>query len=76
MVRVNVAGQAAQSKYLIEAFDECMFGHGNAKGKREYSSTTVSMYALCDDVGSGPLKSILSRSIGWVAFIRVPGVGR
>ena len=54
--------------------DECMFGHGNTKGKREYSSTTVSMYALCDVADSGPLKSILSHSIGCVDFISVPGV--
>ena len=47
-----------------------------AKGKREYSSTTVSMYAFRDVVGSGPLKSILSRSIGCVDFVSVPGVGR
>ena len=49
--------------------DECMFGHGNAKGKREYSSTTVSMYAFRDVVGSRLLKSIPSRSIGSVDFI-------
>ena len=34
------------------------------------------MYALRDVVGSGPLKSILSGSIGCVDFISVPGVGR
>ena len=50
-----------------------MFGHGNAKGICEYSSTTVSMYAFRDVVGSGPLKSILSRSIACVDFINVPG---
>ena len=34
-----------------------MFGHENAKGKREYSSSIVSMYAFRDVVGSGPLRS-------------------
>ena len=34
------------------------------------------MYAFRDVVGSGPLKSILSRSTGCVNFISVPGVGR
>ena len=63
------------SRHLITV-DECMFGHGNAIGKREYSSTTVSMYVFRDVVGSGPLNSILSRTIGYVDFISVPGVRR
>ena len=49
-----------------------MFGHGNAKGKREYSSITVSKYVFRDVDLSGPLKSILRRSIGCVALIKVP----
>ena len=68
--RVNI-----WSRHLITV-DECMFGDCNVKGKREYSSTTVSMYVFRDVVDSGPLKSILSRSIGCVDFISVPGVGR
>jgi hypothetical protein len=45
--------------------EDCIFGHGNANGKREYLSTTVSIYALRVAVGSGPLKSILSRLCGF-----------
>ncbi|KRY49105.1 hypothetical protein T03_18164 [Trichinella britovi] len=49
-----------------------MSGQGNAKGNREYSSTTVNMYRLLDVDGSGPLKSILNRSKGTVALISFP----
>ena len=56
--------------------DECIFGHGNANEKREYSSTTVSMYVLWDEVGSGPLKSMPSHSIGYVALMSTPRCGR
>ena len=42
-----------------------MFGQRNAKGKREYSSTTVSMYEFRDVVGSGPLiKSTFELHLG------------
>ena len=43
---------------------------GYTKGKREYSSTNVSMYRLPVDAGKGPLKSMLTRSKGLVAFTR------
>ncbi|KRZ72459.1 hypothetical protein T10_3904 [Trichinella papuae] len=49
-----------------------MSGQGNAKGNREYSSTTVSIYRLLDADGRGPLKSIFSRSKGAVALISFP----
>ena len=41
---------------------------GKAKGKRENSSITVSMYRFLVEVGNGPLKSKLNRSKGWVAL--------
>ena len=46
---------------------EFMFGQGYANGKREYSSTIVSMHILREDNDNGPLKSMLSHSIGCVA---------
>ena len=55
---------------------EFMFGQGYANGKLEYSSIIVSMYILQEDEGNVPLKSMLSRSIGWVALIRLPGMQR
>ena len=49
--------------------EEFMLGHGKAKGKVEYLSTTTSKYLFLDKVGRGPLKSILMRSKGLVAFM-------
>ena len=48
-----------------------MFGHGKGNRNREYSSTMVSIYILCVEEGSDPLKSTLSLSIGCVALMRV-----
>ena len=56
--------------------DECIYEHGNANGKLEYSSTTVNTYALRDVVDSGPVKSKMSRFIGCVALMTTPGCGR
>ena len=53
-----------------------MLGQGNAKGKREYSSITIKIYLLDVEKGSGPLKSILMRSNGFVALMRICCVGR
>ena len=44
--------------------DYIMLRQENTHGKREYSSTIVSMYILRDAEGNGPLKSILSHSMG------------
>ena len=44
---------------------------GYANGNLEYSSIIVRRYLLFEFVGSGPLKSILNRSNGWVALINV-----
>ena len=41
-------------------------GQGKANGNLEYSSATVSRYLFRDADGSGPLKSMLSLSIGLV----------
>ena len=49
--------------------------HGKAKGNLEYSSITVSINLFWLFVGKGPLKSKLSRSKGWVAFIKCDGPG-
>ena len=43
--------------------------HGIAKGNLEYSSITVKKYLFLVADGTGPLKSMLIRSKGWVAFI-------
>ena len=56
------------SRHLITVLDSIL-GHEKAKGKREYSSTTVNMYLLRVLVGRGPLKSTFRRSKGLVAFI-------
>ena len=48
---------------------EVMSLHGNAKGKRENSSTTTSKYLFGVAEGIGPLKSMASRSKGCVALI-------
>ena len=48
-----------------------MSEQGIAKGNREYSSTIVKMYLFRETDGNGPLKSILNRSIGLVALIRL-----
>ena len=53
---------------------EFLFEQGKANGKRENS--IVRMYVFREAEDNGPLKSILSRSIGCVALIRVPDVGR
>ena len=46
-----------------------MSGHGYANGNLEYSSIAVKMYLFPDYVSRGPLKSMLIRSIGFVALI-------
>ena len=53
-----------------------MFDEDKQTGKQEYSSAIVSMYVLREDKGNGPLKSMLNHSIGWVALIRLSGIGR
>ena len=57
------------SKTTVE---EDMSAQANAKGNLEYSSMTVRMYLFRELEGTGPLKSILSRSKGCVALIRLP----
>ena len=52
-----------------------MFGHGKTNGNREYSSIITSKYVLLVTKGTGPLKSILSLSMGLVALIREPSGG-
>ena len=54
---------------------EVMSLHGNAKGKRENSSTTTSKYLFGEAEGIGPLKSMASRSKGGHTLIdrRYPG---
>ena len=51
------------------------FAQGKANGKREYSSTNVSIYRAPVDEGSGPLKSILTLSKGRVAFTKCASSG-
>ena len=51
---------------------ELIPGLGMANGNLEYSSTTVSKYILRVADGRGPLKSILSLSIGCVTLINLP----
>jgi len=58
------------SKHLITVSVE-IFGQGMENGKREYSSITVNKYLFFDADGKGPLKSMLNRSIGRVALIRL-----
>ena len=58
-------------KHAITVSD-VIFEQEKANGNREYSSTTVNRYWLCDFDGNGPLKSMLSLSNGAVALIRVP----
>ena len=60
----------SESKHLMTVGVE-MSEQGIAKGNREYSSMTVSIYLLRETDGKGPLKSRLNRSIGLVALIRV-----
>jgi hypothetical protein len=50
--------------------EEDISEQGNAKGKRENSSTTVRRYLLREMEGRGPLKSTLIRSKGCVALMR------
>ena len=47
-----------------------MLGHGKANGNLEYSSIITSRYLLRDELGRGPLKSILIRSNGFDALMR------
>ena len=55
---------------------EFMFEQRKANGEHENSSTIVRMYVFREADNNSPLKSILSRSIGYVALIRVPDVRR
>ena len=50
--------------------EEYMLGHGKANGNLEYSSIITSRYLLRDELGRGPLKSILIRSNGFDALMR------
>ena len=52
-----------------------MLEQASAKGKREYSSKTVNKYLFLEEEGNGPLKSMLQRSIGCVAFIKCYFIG-
>ena len=51
--------------------------HGMAHGNLLNSSTIVriNLFSKYFDLGNGPLKSIDNLSIGWVALIKVPGMG-
>jgi hypothetical protein len=62
------------SRHLITV-EHWVFEHGKAKGKREYSSIIVRMYVFFVADGRGPLKSMLRRSIGCVAFMSIPSGG-
>ena len=48
-----------------------MLRHGKAKGKRKYSSMTISIHLLFDEKGRELLKSTLIRSKTLVAFVSV-----
>ena len=69
-VQVYVAehpSQTGQHKAFI-IMVVCMFGHRKTNGNREYSSITTSKYILLVTEDTGPLKSILSLSMGLVAW--------
>ena len=62
------------SRHFITVFVEISL-HGYANGNLEYSSIITKRYRFFELDGSGPLKSTLILSSGWVAFIRVAGGG-
>lgn len=55
--------------FIIHDLDTSL--HGIANDYLLYSSTTVRKYSFCVLEGSGPLKSMLNLSNGWVAFINL-----
>ena len=56
------------SRQLITV-EEYMLGHGKTNGNLEYSSIITNKYLLRDELGGGPLKSILIRSNGFDALM-------
>jgi len=52
-----------------------MLLHGNTKANLENLSMTVSRYLILVKEGKGSLKSILNRSMGWVALINLVSGG-
>ena len=56
---------------LLITVADVMSGHGKANRNSVNSSVIVRMYLFREADGSGPLKSILSLSKGWVALMRV-----
>ena len=57
------------SRQLITV-EEYMLGHGRANGNLEYLSIITSKYLLCNELGRGPLKSILICSNGFDALMK------
>ena len=71
-VRVDIIGCTTKYKHVVEALHDgsrCGVWQGRANGKREYSSTIVSMYVFWNDDLRGALKYMLHRCMGWVSLM-------